>query len=360
MARSSRKSPAESGVAQLLDQAADAFDDGRFEEALRLADQVVQADAKNAVGHHFRAASLLETGDIDAALLAWERAVKLAPDDVEISLGMADLLICHTGDDRELVERGLQLCAKGRKLARRGDDVELGFEFLLLEGTALNQLGECARAVKVLDAALEVVPDSVDANLEKGIALFELCRFPDAERAFKTLLAKAPDEPWAHHYLGLIAERAKGKDAPKDAAKYFKRAQELSPEDFPPPVHLGDEEFDRAVEEGIAQLPSNVKEYIENATIAVEPLPSDEDLTASDPPLSPSILGVFRGTPVGERSVSNHFDHFPASIVLYQRNLERFAKTKEELIEQIGITLMHEVGHLIGLDEHDLWERGLE
>jgi len=29
-------------------------------------------------------------------------------------------------------------------------------------------------------------------------------------------------------------------------------------------------------------------------------------------------------------------------------------------LEQIGITLLHEVGHLVGLDEEDLWERGLE
>jgi predicted Zn-dependent protease with MMP-like domain len=92
----------------------------------------------------------------------------------------------------------------------------------------------------------------------------------------------------------------------------------------------------------------------------VEPIPTDEDLRSSSPPLSPSILGVFRGTPVGERSVTSAWDHAPASIVLYQRNLERFARTREELIEQIGITVMHEVGHLMGLDEHDLWERGLE
>jgi predicted Zn-dependent protease with MMP-like domain len=95
-------------------------------------------------------------------------------------------------------------------------------------------------------------------------------------------------------------------------------------------------------------------------TISVEDIPSDEDLMDPSPPLSPSILGVFRGTPVGERSVTNAYDHFPAAIVLYQKNLERFAKTREELIEQIGITVMHEVGHLVGLDEDDLWERGLD
>ena len=56
----------------------------------------------------------------------------------------------------------------------------------------------------------------------------------------------------------------------------------------------------------------------------------------------------------------NPLDHVPPQIVLFQRNLERFAQTHEELVEQIGITLLHEVGHLIGLDERELWERGLE
>jgi predicted Zn-dependent protease with MMP-like domain len=114
------------------------------------------------------------------------------------------------------------------------------------------------------------------------------------------------------------------------------------------------------VDDAVKQLPEHVKQYLDNTTIAVEPFPSNDDLTAQLPPLSPTILGVFRGTPVGERSVSNAFDHVTAAIVLYQRNLERFARTRDELIEQIGITLMHEVGHLIGLDEEDLWERGLD
>jgi len=96
-------------------------------------------------------------------------------------------------------------------------------------------------------------------------------------------------------------------------------------------------------------------------TIAVEEIPKDEDLLGESPPLSPCILGVFRGSPVGERhSIMGGFDPYPASIVLYQKNLERFARTREELIEQIGITVMHEVGHLMGLDEEDLWERGLD
>ena len=357
MPRGSSRSRSSEEAGPLLDQAADAFEEGRFDEVVSLADRALQLDARSAPARHFRAAGLVEAGRAEEALEEYERALKLDADDPEIVLGMADLLICRPGEDRAMVERGLALCQRGRKLARRSGDVDLEFEFLLLEGTARNQLGECAQAIEVLDEALAIIPDSVDAALERAIALFELCRFDEAQRALKKLIQQAPEEPWAHHYLGLIAERRK--DA-REAKKHFARAQSLAPEEFPPPVRLDDDAFDRAVEDAVAQLPVHVKQYLENATIAVEPIPSDEDLTSSDPPLSPSILGVFRGTPVGERSVTNAFDHFPASIVLYQRNLERFARNREELIEQIGITLMHEVGHLIGLDEHDLWERGLE
>jgi predicted Zn-dependent protease with MMP-like domain len=46
--------------------------------------------------------------------------------------------------------------------------------------------------------------------------------------------------------------------------------------------------------------------------------------------------------------------------VLYQRNLERAASSRAELEEEIATTLVHEVGHFLGLDEEELWARGLD
>ena len=340
-----------------LDAVADAFDARDFARALEGAEAVLAQSPELPEALHYKAAALLELDQVDAAVEAYGRAVKLAPDDLELLLSAADCLVTRLGEDREAVEDGLRLCARGRKAAQRADDVEMLFEFLVLEGIGHNQLGEAEQALVVLDQALAHAPRSVDARLERAIALFELCRFEDARAAFEVVLRDAPDEPYAHHHLGLLAERRSDE---REAKRRFERAQRLAPDDFPPPVTLSDEAFDDAVEAAVAQLPGNVKKYLDNVTIAVEEIPSDEDLTAEKPPLSPNILGVFRGTPVGERSVTSSADHFPAAIVLYQRNLERFARTREELVEQIGITLMHEVGHLIGLDEEDLWERGLD
>ncbi|MCE9673452.1 metallopeptidase family protein [Myxococcus stipitatus] len=357
MEKRTAKRPGTGAPKARLEAITDAFEAGDFEAALERADGLLSDAPELPEALHFRAAALTELGRLEEAGQAYGQALRVAPEDLEILLGAADILMCRTEDDREAVEEGLGLCARGKRLAQREDDVEMLYEFLLLEGLGLNQVGECARALVSLDAALSHMPRSVDARLERSIALFELCRFEEAQAAFEALLKDSADVPWAHHYLGLLAER-RGDGA--EARRRFARAQHLAPEEFPPPVELAEAEFDRAVEDAVKALPQHAKQYLDNVTIAVEDIPSDEDLLGQEPPLSPCILGVFRGLAVGERSVMDTYVDFPASIVLYQKNLERFARTREELIEQIGITVMHEVGHLMGLDEDDLWQRGLD
>ena len=95
----------------------------------------------------------------------------------------------------------------------------------------------------------------------------------------------------------------------------------------------------------------------------MEDLPELVDLTSGDPPLSPNILGLFRGTPLGE-TCEPEPDAQPGapcrSIALYRKNLARAVKSKDELLEQISVTLLHEVGHLRGEDDSELAARGLE
>ena len=46
-------------------------------------------------------------------------------------------------------------------------------------------------------------------------------------------------------------------------------------------------------------------------------------------------------------------------ILLFKRNLEKIAMTRAELVEQIQITVKHEIGHYLGLSEEDLERLGL-
>ncbi len=91
----------------------------------------------------------------------------------------------------------------------------------------------------------------------------------------------------------------------------------------------------------------------------VQDLPDVEDLRAVDPPLSPAILGLFRGPSEGEPCTAEDGPRC-RSIVFYRKNLLRFARDRAELSEQVRVTLLHELGHLHGESEDQLRDRGLE
>jgi predicted Zn-dependent protease with MMP-like domain len=69
---------------------------------------------------------------------------------------------------------------------------------------------------------------------------------------------------------------------------------------------------------------------------------------------------MFRGSGFGRGGALEAGTQLPPSIVLFQTNLERFARSRAELEEEIRVTLVHEVGHFLGLDEDELYERGLD
>lgn len=346
--------------APLLEAAAEAFEDGRFEEALSRAEDALRSEPRSVPALHYRAAALAELGRAEEALEAYDRALSHGKGDAELLLGAADFLVNLAGDDepdRELVERGIELARRGGKLARKAEDGDLAGELAYVEATGLNQLGRAREALERLAVAEEELPDSPEVLLEKGFALYELCRFAEARRALERAEKLCPDDGWTHHYLGLVAERQG--DA-EEARRRFARARKLAAEDFPKGIALSQAAFDEAVEAALASLPEAVRRYLSNVAITVEELPSDEDLLASDPPLSPAILGLFRGAPYGQKASMDPWSHFPSAIVLFQKNLERFARSRADLIEQIGVTLIHEVGHFLGLDEDELYDRGLD
>jgi predicted Zn-dependent protease with MMP-like domain/Tfp pilus assembly protein PilF len=338
-------------------QVEEALEAGRGKVARALAAELVKAAPGDAGAWTLKAAAHAQCDEPELAEEAFDEAMERDPEDPVILLAFSDFLICRPGGDLETLEAGLELVERGRKLARKAKEPQLEAEFAVLQGIALNQAGEPAGALAALDAALKLEPSSLEAKLERACALYELCRFDDAEGAFRQVLKQGPGEPWAHHHLGLIAERRGKRD---EAERHFAEARELSPEEFPEPVVLADAEFEALVEAAIREIPEEFRDKLDNLRITVEPLPDVEDLLAESPPLSPGLLGLFHGTPLGERSVANAADHATARVVLFQRNLERAARTREELADQVRITVLHELGHLVGLDEEDLEERGLD
>jgi predicted Zn-dependent protease with MMP-like domain len=114
------------------------------------------------------------------------------------------------------------------------------------------------------------------------------------------------------------------------------------------------EHFDRLAEQALKSLPEEFRKRFENITISVEDYPSSEDIRATGLARY-DLLGIFRGA--GYPNRGGFFDlppPLPDEIVLFQKNIESISFTGEDLIEEIRLTLIHEVGHYFGMSEEDL------
>jgi tetratricopeptide (TPR) repeat protein len=340
----------------LVDAGRRALAAGERDQALVCAEEAVRLTPRLVTALALRADALASLDRLEDARLAWARTLAIGPSDPEALLGAAELHVRRLGPARDALETGLEYALRGARSATARRDRNLGARLALVAGMAENDLGRSHLALPLLDRAATVLRDDADVTYERGVALYELCRFDEAERAFERTLALAPGDAWALHQLGLVIERRGDR---KRAESLLARARKLAPEDFPPEVSVDEEAFHSEVSAAIAALPPEERLALSAVPVEIAELPDDEDLLAVDPPLSPSILGLFRGPSDGEPCTAADGPRCRA-IVFYRKNLVRFARDRGELARQVRVTLLHELGHLHGEDDDQLRARGLE
>lgn len=343
-----------------LDAAQDAFDAHEYERALSCAAQAAALSPNDVIAHTERANALAQLDRQDEAVLAYARALAIDPDSLDALAGAAHFYVVLMPSTREMDELGSTYAERGYKLANAQHELGMSVVFARISAMAFNDLGLPYESLERADFVLSREKNDPEALYERAVALFELCRFSEARTAFTRLLDDRERAAWAHHHLGLLLER-EGKE--KEADVHFGKARALDAESFPLPVILSQDEFKAELDKAIAELPADMKKDLSGIPVEMEDLPQEADLVSGDPPLSPSILGLFRGTPLGEPCEPEP-DAKPGescrSIALYRKNLGRAVKTRDELNEQIRVTLLHEVGHLRGEDDSELAARGLE
>jgi predicted Zn-dependent protease with MMP-like domain/predicted Zn-dependent protease len=338
-----------------LDAARDYYDAGDLPRALSCAADASAESPADPQTHSERAAALSALGRLDDAALAYAQALAIDPDHLDALLGAAHLYGVALPSTRERDLLAVTYAERGLSLSKAQKDPGLVADFALLAAMAHNDLGEPGPALERAEEALAVHPDDRDVRYERAMALFELDRFSEAKAAFEALLGDPVHRAHVSYHLGLLLER-EGKW--EEAKAHLSLAHTLSPADFPEPVAMGREDFRAAVAHALASLPEDMQRDVKGIPVTAEELPKDADLLG-DPPLSPTILGLFRGPSLGEACLPQ--DGTPCrSIALYRRNLERAVSSREELLEQIRVTLLHEIGHLRGEDDSQLAARGLE
>ncbi len=106
--------------------------------------------------------------------------------------------------------------------------------------------------------------------------------------------------------------------------------------------------FEDAVRAALDALPPAIAAGLDNVAVVIE----DEN------PDDPDLFGLYEGVPLPERG--DMAGALPDRIAIYRLPLEEDFPDPEQLVREIRVTVLHELGHYFGLDEDRLAELGYE
>ena len=111
---------------------------------------------------------------------------------------------------------------------------------------------------------------------------------------------------------------------------------------------MSEEDFDLLVSEALDEIPEELAALIDNCVILVEDWP---------PPDAPDLLGLYDGVPLTERD-QTYAGALPDRILIFRRPILQICGSYEDVVEEIHITVVHEIAHHFGIDDERLHELG--
>ena len=113
-------------------------------------------------------------------------------------------------------------------------------------------------------------------------------------------------------------------------------------------VDVDEDRFAELVEQAFAEVPPELTALLDNVVLFIEDDAPDHD---------PDLLGLYDGVPLTERD-SMYGGVLPDRIFIYRNPTLAICETEAEVIEEVGITVVHEIAHHFGIDDDRLHELG--
>ena len=117
--------------------------------------------------------------------------------------------------------------------------------------------------------------------------------------------------------------------------------------------------FIELVREALQDVPEPFATHLRQIDIVVKRRPTPSDLDAADLGPDDSMYGFYRGVPLTDRD-SGYNLVAPDVIDIYQGPLEEDFPDEDDLMDEIRITVLHELAHFFGIDDERLEELGLD
>ena len=110
---------------------------------------------------------------------------------------------------------------------------------------------------------------------------------------------------------------------------------------------MSDRRFDELVSDALDTVPAGLTERMDNVVVLVEDRHPDE----------PDLLGLYEGVALTDRT-SDYGGELPDRITIFRDAVLEFCESDDEVVEEVAITVVHEIAHHFGIDEQRLHELG--
>ncbi|WP_255587430.1 MULTISPECIES: metallopeptidase family protein [Nocardia] len=110
---------------------------------------------------------------------------------------------------------------------------------------------------------------------------------------------------------------------------------------------MSPERFEELVSDALDLIPPELAEAIDNVVVLVEARNDEE----------PSLLGLYHGIALTERD-SYYAGSLPDTVTIYREAILDICTTADEVVEEVAITVIHEIAHYFGIDDDRLHELG--
>ena len=110
---------------------------------------------------------------------------------------------------------------------------------------------------------------------------------------------------------------------------------------------MTDQRFEELVGEALDLIPPRLAEAMDNVVILVEDRHPDD----------PTLLGLYHGIALTERT-SHYGFALPDRIFIYRRAILDICQSEDDVIDEVAITVVHEIAHHFGIDDATLHDLG--
>jgi len=122
-------------------------------------------------------------------------------------------------------------------------------------------------------------------------------------------------------------------------------------------VEVSLEEFQRLVADALDEIPEPFASHLSNVDVIVEDEPTNEDLDQADIDSQGTLFGLYQGIPQTERT-ANYTWVMPDKITIFRGPISRACQTRDDVREEVAVTVVHEIAHHFGISDERLDELG--